>query len=198
VTERGWQRARLDEIPPSGLAADRAYWRQWARDPSYPRVWRSIRHYFGLTGFGVNAVEANAGEELVVPHDELDFGGQEELYLVLRPLCLRRRGGRGERGRAPLCASPRQAGSPSAGDSHHPLHGGRRRRRCLPALAGRQLRRQLLTRTRSGSYTGWRTTSPGTSSPSTRASTRVPGTFRSLSILASPRVVPPRWGETMA
>ncbi|MER3412068.1 MAG: hypothetical protein C4305_07115 [Thermoleophilia bacterium] len=47
-------------------------------------MWRSIRHYFGLTGFGVNAVEVNAGEELVVPHDELDFGGQEELYLVLR------------------------------------------------------------------------------------------------------------------
>ncbi len=84
MTEQGWQRARLDEIPAGGLAADRNYWRQWARDPGYPRTWRSIRHYFGLTAFGVNAVEAEAGEELVCPHHELDFGGQEELYLVLR------------------------------------------------------------------------------------------------------------------
>lgn len=81
---RGWQRARLDEIAAAGLAADRSYWRQWARDPDYPRVWRSIRHHFGVRGFGVNAVEAEAGEELVCPHDELEFGGQEELYLVLR------------------------------------------------------------------------------------------------------------------
>ncbi len=81
---RGWRRASLSHIPALGLAADRSYWRQWARDPGYPRAWRSIRHYLGIGGFGVNAVEAEAGEELVVPHDELDFGGQEELYLVLR------------------------------------------------------------------------------------------------------------------
>ncbi len=31
-----------------------------------------------------NANEAASGEELVVPHDEVELGGQEELYLVLR------------------------------------------------------------------------------------------------------------------
>lgn len=81
---QGWRRARLSDIPALGLAADRSYWRQWARDPGYPRTWRSIRHHLGISGFGVNAVEAEAGEELVVPHDEVAFGGQEELYLVLR------------------------------------------------------------------------------------------------------------------
>lgn len=80
----GWRRARLDEIPAAGLAADTAYWPQWARDPDFGRGWRSIRHHFGIRGFGVNASEAAAGEELVVPHDELEFGGQEELYLVVR------------------------------------------------------------------------------------------------------------------
>lgn len=81
---KGWRRARLEEIPAAGLAADKGYWRQWARDRDYPRVWRSLRHYFGIRGFGVNVVEAEAGEELVVPHDEVELGGQEELYLVLR------------------------------------------------------------------------------------------------------------------
>jgi mannose-6-phosphate isomerase-like protein (cupin superfamily) len=44
---------------------------------------RSARH-FGITGFGVNANEAAAGEELVVPHEELSYGGQEELYFIVR------------------------------------------------------------------------------------------------------------------
>ena len=82
--ERGWKVARLEEIPAVGLAADPSYWQQWARDPGYGRRWHSIRHRFGITGFGVNAYEAAAGEELVVPHEETEFGGQEELYLVLR------------------------------------------------------------------------------------------------------------------
>ncbi len=84
MNERRWSLARLEKIGPLGLASDPAYWRRWARDPRYGRRWRSIRHHFGITGFGVNANEAAAGEELVVPHDEVEFGGQEELYLVLR------------------------------------------------------------------------------------------------------------------
>ena len=80
----GWRRARLDEIPSAGLAADPAYWQEWARDPGFGKGWRSIRQHFGIRGFGVNASEAAAGEELVVPHDELEFGGQEELYVVVR------------------------------------------------------------------------------------------------------------------
>ena len=45
---------------------------------------RPVRHHFGIEAFGVNACEAGAGEELVVPHDEVSFGGQEELYAVVR------------------------------------------------------------------------------------------------------------------
>ena len=75
--------AKLEEIPAIGLAADPEFWRPWARGPGYGRGWRSVRHHFGIRAFGVNAVEAAAGQELVVRHDELDFGGQEELYLVL-------------------------------------------------------------------------------------------------------------------
>jgi len=80
----GWKRARLEDIPAAGLGVDPAYWQQWARDTGFGAGWRSIRHFFGISGFGVNASEAAAGDELVVPHDELEFGGQEELYLVLR------------------------------------------------------------------------------------------------------------------
>jgi hypothetical protein len=58
----GWQRASLDVIPVGGLAADTSYWQQWARDPGFGKGWRSIRHHFGIRGFGVNASEAASGE----------------------------------------------------------------------------------------------------------------------------------------
>ena len=83
MEHKPWSVARLDEIPARGLAADPSYWLQWARSSGFGRRWRSIRHHFGITGFGANSNEAAAGEELVVPHDEIAFGGQEELYLVL-------------------------------------------------------------------------------------------------------------------
>ena len=42
------------------------------------------RGSFGIESFGVNASEAHMGELLVVPHDELGEGEQqEELYLVV-------------------------------------------------------------------------------------------------------------------
>ena len=84
MSSKAWRTARLDEIPATGLSADPSYWAQWARDPGYGARWHSIRQHFGIEGFGVNAYEAEAGEELVVPHDETEFGNQEELYLVLR------------------------------------------------------------------------------------------------------------------
>jgi uncharacterized cupin superfamily protein len=77
----GWKVARLEDIPNTN---DPSYWEEWAHDSGYGERWRSIRPYFGITGFGVNAYEADAGEELVVPHDEKDFGGQEELYFIAR------------------------------------------------------------------------------------------------------------------
>jgi mannose-6-phosphate isomerase-like protein (cupin superfamily) len=77
----GWSKARLDEI---GTELSTEWWQEWAREPGYGRKWRQVRRHFGITGFGVNANEAAAGEELVVPHEEVSYGGQEELYLVVR------------------------------------------------------------------------------------------------------------------
>ena len=77
----GWQKARLDEI---GTDRDASFWEPWALDPGYGAKWRQVREHFGITGFGVNAYEAGEGEELVVPHDQLAYGGQEELYLIVR------------------------------------------------------------------------------------------------------------------
>lgn len=76
-----WQVGKLDEVRND---TEPSYWEQWARDPDYGGKWRSIRAQFGITSFGVNAYEAAAGEELVVPHDEVEDSGQEELYYVSR------------------------------------------------------------------------------------------------------------------
>jgi mannose-6-phosphate isomerase-like protein (cupin superfamily) len=50
--------------------------------PSPPSTWRAIRPYFGITAFGVAATEAAAGQALIWPHTEAQYG-HEELYLVL-------------------------------------------------------------------------------------------------------------------
>lgn len=76
-----WKLARIDEIPSTN---DAEWWQQWARDPDYGARWHSIRECLGITGFGVNQYEASAGHELVVPHNEMDFGRQEEIYVILR------------------------------------------------------------------------------------------------------------------
>ncbi|HEX7940374.1 MAG TPA: hypothetical protein VF488_01140 [Gemmatimonadaceae bacterium] len=45
--------------------------------------WRTVRHHFQLTSFGVNAfVGKEAGDRMINEHDEAD-DGQEELYLVV-------------------------------------------------------------------------------------------------------------------
>jgi uncharacterized cupin superfamily protein len=78
----GWQHARIADIPATNPVE---WWDEWARDKGrYGARWHSIREALGITSFGVNAYEADAGEELVVPHDERDFGGQEELYVLVR------------------------------------------------------------------------------------------------------------------
>jgi mannose-6-phosphate isomerase-like protein (cupin superfamily) len=43
-----------------------------------------VGEVLGVDGFGVNVSEADAGRELIVPHDEVPYGGQEELYVLLR------------------------------------------------------------------------------------------------------------------
>ena len=78
---RGWRKAQLREI---GSGSPPEWWQDWARESDYGLRWRQIREHLGITGFGVNANEADAGRELVVPHEEESYGGQEELYFLVR------------------------------------------------------------------------------------------------------------------
>ena len=65
----GYEVARLDEI---AEITD-------GREPLRP-----IRHYFGITSFGINAwTGAEAGDRILNEHDEAD-DGNEELYVVTR------------------------------------------------------------------------------------------------------------------
>lgn len=48
----------------------------------YGPGWRSIRHHLGITAFGINAADADAGGEVIDGHTEAD-PGDEELYVVL-------------------------------------------------------------------------------------------------------------------
>ena len=57
----------MDEIPPV--------------KPDWPTTWKSIRHHFGITAFGLNAVTKDAGAVLIPEHDESE-SGQEEVYFV--------------------------------------------------------------------------------------------------------------------
>src|SRR5207249_5939324 len=63
----GWHVAQIDEIPPV--------------KEDWPATWKSVRHFFGITAFGVNAVTKDAGNVLIPEHDET-ASGQQELYFV--------------------------------------------------------------------------------------------------------------------
>jgi mannose-6-phosphate isomerase-like protein (cupin superfamily) len=63
----GWKVAEVNSIPPV--------------KPDWPATWKSVRHHFGITSFGVNAVTKDAGNVLIPEHDERE-SGQEELYFV--------------------------------------------------------------------------------------------------------------------
>jgi quercetin dioxygenase-like cupin family protein len=65
----GWKAAAIDEIPPV-----RADW---------PATWKSIRHHFGITAFGVNAVTKDAGNVLIPEHEHRKTG-EQELYIIQR------------------------------------------------------------------------------------------------------------------
>jgi len=66
-----WASAHLDELPDVPTATD----------PGDP-AWKPIRHYFGLSAFGINAYIARAaGDTLAGEHDEAQ-SGHEEVYLV--------------------------------------------------------------------------------------------------------------------
>src|SRR5919109_4804308 len=63
----GWHVADVNQIPPV--------------KPDWPATWKSVRHHFGITAFGVNAVTKDAGTVLIPEHDETE-SGQQELYVV--------------------------------------------------------------------------------------------------------------------
>jgi uncharacterized cupin superfamily protein len=78
-----WRTASIREIPAAGLSAGPDYWKEWTDDEGYAARWHSIREHFGIEAFGVNACHGDAGQEVVVPHEEVSFGGQQELYAVV-------------------------------------------------------------------------------------------------------------------
>jgi len=49
--------------------------------PDWPATWKSIRHHFAITSFGVNAVTKDSGSVLIPEHDET-ASGKQELYFV--------------------------------------------------------------------------------------------------------------------
>ena len=75
-----WKTARLDDIE---TAQTPDFWQEWAREPDFGGGWHSIGDRMGIRGFGINASTADEGRELIVPHNELGYGDQEELYIVL-------------------------------------------------------------------------------------------------------------------
>ena len=101
MSGEGWKTARLDEIPASsarpGFSADEYREAMAKRAPHILERWadagerfqhehrktHDLRGFLGVESFGVNAFQAHEGELLVVPHDELGEGEQnEELYVV--------------------------------------------------------------------------------------------------------------------
>jgi mannose-6-phosphate isomerase-like protein (cupin superfamily) len=102
VSDAGWKVARLRDIPARSDApgfspeeykqamAERApnILERWAdaaaRFEHANRKTHDVRGFLGVESFGVNAFEAHEGELLIVPHDELGEGEQqEELYLTV-------------------------------------------------------------------------------------------------------------------
>ena len=102
MREVGWRIAQLREIPARSempgfspeqyrqAMAERAphILERWAeageRFAHEHRKTHDVRGFLDVESFGVNAFEAHEGELLVVPHDELAEGEQqEELYLVV-------------------------------------------------------------------------------------------------------------------
>ena len=79
-----WKSAELRSIPATGAGAEPETWVGFVDDPAtYVKGWHAVREQLGISAFGVNAITAAAGGTLVVPHDETEYGGQEELYVVI-------------------------------------------------------------------------------------------------------------------
>ena len=63
----GWMIEHVDDVPPV--------------KPDWPATWKSVRHHFNITAFGINAVTKDAGKVLIPEHDEIE-SGQQEIYFV--------------------------------------------------------------------------------------------------------------------
>ena len=102
MSDAGWRIGHLQEIPASSESpgfSRKAYRQAMAqRAPHILQRWadaaarfehasrktHDVRGFLGIESFGANAFEAHEGDLLVVPHDELSEGEQqEELYLVV-------------------------------------------------------------------------------------------------------------------
>src|SRR5437764_1076268 len=55
----GWMIEHVDEVPPV--------------KPDWPATWKSVRHHFNITAFGINAVSKEAGKVLI-PERDADRG----------------------------------------------------------------------------------------------------------------------------
>ena len=102
MAERAWRVAQLQDVPASserpGFSRDDYLSQMGERAPHILERWadaqarfphdhrrtHDLRGFLGIDSFGANAFEAAEGELLVVPHDELAEGEQqEELYIVI-------------------------------------------------------------------------------------------------------------------
>jgi mannose-6-phosphate isomerase-like protein (cupin superfamily) len=78
--QREQARRRLREQPPE----QKARLEQASHEfPDFGQRWHAIRQNLGITAFGMNANEGDAGELLFLPHDEVEHG-HEEVYVVIR------------------------------------------------------------------------------------------------------------------
>jgi len=68
-TQAGWHIADVNDIPPV--------------KPDWPATWKSVRHHFGITAFGINAVTKDADNVLIPEHDERE-PRQQAIYFVHR------------------------------------------------------------------------------------------------------------------
>ena len=102
MADKPWRAVRLVDVPESsqrpGFSRDEYRQAMSERAPHILERWadagarfahdhrrtHDLRGFLGIESFGANAFEAAEGELLVVPHDELGEGEQqEELYLVI-------------------------------------------------------------------------------------------------------------------
>lgn len=85
MTDASWAHVPdVRGVPATGESADPAFWADYDVDPArYVQGWHSVGEALGVRAFGINACTASAGETVMVEHEEVSFGGQDEVYVVL-------------------------------------------------------------------------------------------------------------------